>query len=89
MKAYFALKVDRRFARCAAYGARAQAILAAGGAERANVFTRIQLALFGDVPWARLPGDADRGGADAATGSPSPCARFRYWSRTVMCRCCS
>ena len=31
------------------------AILAAGGAERCNVFTRIQLALFGQVPWRAVP----------------------------------
>ncbi len=32
-----------------------QAILAAGGAERSNVFTRAQLALFGQVPWRAVP----------------------------------
>ena len=31
------------------------AILAAGGAERTNVFTRCQLALFGQVPWRAVP----------------------------------
>ena len=31
------------------------AILAAGGAERSNVFTRAQLALFGQVPWRAVP----------------------------------
>ncbi len=55
VKAYFALKmmgddVD------APHMARARAaILAAGGAERANVFTRIQLALFGEIPWRGVP----------------------------------
>ena len=40
----------------AAHMARAKAaILAAGGAERSNVFTRIQLALFGEVPWRAVP----------------------------------
>jgi squalene-hopene/tetraprenyl-beta-curcumene cyclase len=55
VKAYFALK-------ClgdspdAPHMARARAaILAAGGAERTNVFTRIQLALFGEVPWRAIP----------------------------------
>ena len=55
VKAYFALKalgddidaVHMRRARAA--------ILAAGGAERANVFTRFQLALFGQVPWRAVP----------------------------------
>jgi squalene-hopene/tetraprenyl-beta-curcumene cyclase len=32
-----------------------QAILGHGGAERANVFTRIQLALFGAIPWRGVP----------------------------------
>ncbi len=32
-----------------------QAILDHGGAERANVFTRIQLALFGAIPWRGVP----------------------------------
>lgn len=32
-----------------------EAILDHGGAERANVFTRIQLALFGAIPWAGVP----------------------------------
>ena len=51
VKAYFALKaagdpVD------APHMARARAaILAGGGARRCNVFTRILLALFGEVPW--------------------------------------
>ena len=55
VKAYFALKaigddVDLPHMR----RARA-AVLAAGGAERANVFTRFQLALFGQVPWRAIP----------------------------------
>ena len=29
--------------------------LAAGGAERSNVFTRIQLALYGAGPWNTIP----------------------------------
>ncbi len=32
-----------------------EAILAHGGAERSNVFTRIQLALFGAIPWRGVP----------------------------------
>ena len=32
-----------------------EAILAAGGAECSNVFTRAQLALFGQVPWRAVP----------------------------------
>src|ERR1700739_825495 len=56
VKAYFALKaagdpVD------APHMERARAaILARGGARRCNVFTRILLALFGEVPWRAVPG---------------------------------
>jgi squalene-hopene/tetraprenyl-beta-curcumene cyclase len=55
VKAYFALKaigdpVD------APHMARARdAVLAHGGAEKANVFTRTLLALFGEVPWHAVP----------------------------------
>ena len=55
VKAYFALKAlgdDPE----APHMARARRwVLAAGGAERTNVFTRIQLALFGQVPWRAVP----------------------------------
>jgi squalene-hopene/tetraprenyl-beta-curcumene cyclase len=55
IKAYFALKaagdpID------APHMARARsAIQAMGGASRCNVFTRILLALFGEVPWRAVP----------------------------------
>ena len=55
VKAYFALKCIGDHPE-APHMARARAaILAAGGAERTNVFTRIQLALFGQVPWRAIP----------------------------------
>ena len=55
VKAYFALKSIGDHPD-APHMARARAaILAAGGAERTNVFTRIQLALFGQVPWRAIP----------------------------------
>ena len=55
VKAYYALKAIGD-APDAPHMARARvAILAAGGAERCNVFTRIQLALFGQVPWRAVP----------------------------------
>ncbi|MDR3448402.1 MAG: squalene--hopene cyclase, partial [Alphaproteobacteria bacterium] len=55
VKAYFALKcvgddIDAPHMRRAR-----EAILAYGGAEKSNVFTRIQLALFGAVPWRAVP----------------------------------
>ena len=55
VKAYFALKmigdsIDADHMRRAR-----EAILARGGAERANVFSRIMLALFGFIPWQAVP----------------------------------
>jgi squalene-hopene/tetraprenyl-beta-curcumene cyclase len=55
VKAYFALKmigdsVDAPHMRRAR-----EAVLARGGAERANVFSRIMLALFGFIPWRAVP----------------------------------
>lgn len=55
VKAYFALKLAgdapdlSHMAKARAY------ILAQGGAARVNVFTRITLALFGQIPWRTLP----------------------------------
>ena len=55
VKAYFALKAIGDDP-AAPHMVRARdAILAAGGAERTNVFTRVQLALFGAVPWRAAP----------------------------------
>ena len=55
VKAYFALKAVGDDVE-APHMARARAaILDAGGAERANVFTRFQLALFGEIPWRGTP----------------------------------
>ncbi|CAB3806828.1 Squalene--hopene cyclase [Paraburkholderia caffeinitolerans] len=55
IKAYFALKMIGD-AEDAEHMVRArEAILAAGGAEKANVFTRILLALYGVVSWYAAP----------------------------------
>ena len=55
VKAYFALKASGD-AVDAPHMARARAaIIARGGAARSNVFTRILLALFGEVPWNAVP----------------------------------
>jgi squalene-hopene/tetraprenyl-beta-curcumene cyclase len=83
VKAYFALKAVGD-AIDAPHMARARAaILARGGARRCNVFTRILLALWGEVPWRAvplmpveimlLPG-----------WFPFHIAKISYWSRTVM-----
>ncbi len=55
VKAYFALKCLGDLPDAPHMVRARAAILAAGGAERTNVFTRVQLALFGQVPWHAVP----------------------------------
>ena len=83
VKAYFALKAIGDDP-AAPHMARArEAILAAGGAARTNVFTRIQLALFGAVPWRATP-------AMPVEIMHLPrwfffhLSKVSYWSRTVL-----
>ena len=72
VKAYYALKLIGDDPD-APHMARARAaILARGGAARCNVFTRISLALFGQVALARGAGDAGRDHAAAALVSVPP-----------------
>src|SRR5947208_8921056 len=83
IKAYFALKaagdpVD------APHMVRARsAILARGGARRCNVFTRITLALFGEVPWRAVPVMPVEIML-LPSWSPFHIAKVSYWSRTVL-----
>ncbi len=83
VKAYFALRLIGD-APDAPHMVRARdAILAAGGAERCNVFTRATLALFGQVPWRAVP-----------VMPPEICLlprwfpfhldKVSYWARTVL-----
>lgn len=55
VKAYCALKAIGDDPSAPHMSRARQAILNHGGAERANVFTRIQLALFGAIPWRGVP----------------------------------
>ncbi|MBS0961010.1 squalene--hopene cyclase [Acetobacter thailandicus] len=55
VKAYFALKAIGDDINAPHMARARKAILSHGGAARANVFTRFQLALFGEVPWRALP----------------------------------
>ena len=83
VKAYWALKLIGEDID-APHMARARAwVLAAGGAATANVFTRIMMALFGQVPWRAVP------------TMPVECmllprwfpfhmSKIAYWSRTVL-----
>ncbi|NHN92185.1 squalene--hopene cyclase [Acetobacter sicerae] len=55
VKAYYALKCIGDDINAPHMQRARQAVLDHGGAERTNVFTRFQLALFGEVPWHGTP----------------------------------
>ena len=83
VKAYFALKAIGDSADAPHMVQARTAILARGGAARTNVFTRIQLALFGAVPWRATP-------AMPVEIMHLPrwfffhLSKVSYWSRTVL-----
>ncbi len=83
VKAYFALRCIGDAVGAPHMQLARAAILRAGGAERCNVFTRIQLALFGQVPWHAAP-------AMPVEIMLLPrwfffhLSKISYWSRTVM-----
>jgi squalene-hopene/tetraprenyl-beta-curcumene cyclase len=83
VKAYFALKVAGDPVD-APHMARARAaILARGGARRCNVFTRIMLALWGEVPWRAVPMMPVE--IMLLPGwFPFHIDKISYWSRTVL-----
>jgi squalene-hopene/tetraprenyl-beta-curcumene cyclase len=83
VKAYFALKMIGDDP-AAPHMARARdAILAAGGAERSNVFTRAQLALYGEVPWHAVPAMPVEIML-LPRWFPFHLDKVSYWSRTVI-----
>jgi squalene-hopene/tetraprenyl-beta-curcumene cyclase len=55
VKAYYALKLAGDSPDAPHMRKASEAILACGGATRCNVFTRITLALFGQIPWRGVP----------------------------------
>ncbi len=55
VKAYYALKLAGDDPEAPHMRRAREEILARGGAARTNVFTRISLALFGQVPWTSIP----------------------------------
>jgi squalene-hopene/tetraprenyl-beta-curcumene cyclase len=83
VKAYFALKmigdpVDADHMRRAR-----EAVRGRGGAARANVFTRIMLALFGFVPWRAVPAMPVEITL-LPRWFPFHLDKISYWSRTVI-----
>ena len=83
IKAYFALKmigddIDAPHMRRAR-----EAVLSRGGAESANVFTRIMLALFGFIPWRAVPMMPVEIML-LPRWFPFHIDKMSYWSRTVI-----
>lgn len=83
VKAYFALKMIGDAIE-APHMARARAaILAAGGAAASNIFTRIQLALFGAGPWSAIP-EMPVELILLPRWFPIHLSKMSYWARTVI-----
>jgi squalene-hopene/tetraprenyl-beta-curcumene cyclase len=83
VKAYYALKLSGDDPQ-APHMARARAaILERGGAARCNVFTRIALALFGQLPWRGVPYIPVEIML-LPKWFPFHIDKVAYWSRTVM-----
>ncbi len=83
VKAYFALKAAGDSADAPHMKRAREAILARGGAARANVFTRIQLALFGELPWHAVPVMPVEIML-LPRWFPFHISKISYWSRTVI-----
>jgi len=83
VKAYFALKAAGDSVDAPHMEHARSAILARGGARRCNVFTRVTLALFGEVPWRAVPVMPVE--TMLLPGwSPFHLTKVSYWSRTVL-----
>jgi squalene-hopene/tetraprenyl-beta-curcumene cyclase len=83
VKSYYALKLAGDDPN-APHMARARAaILSRGGAARSNVFTRIALALFGQIPWRGVPYIPVETML-LPKWFPFHLDKVAYWSRTVM-----
>jgi squalene-hopene/tetraprenyl-beta-curcumene cyclase len=83
VKAYYALKLIGDDPEAPHMRRARDAILAHGGAEGSNVFTRAQLALFGQVPWRAVP-VMPLEIMLLPRWFPFHLSKVSYWSRTVM-----
>ncbi len=83
VKAYFALKLAGDDPAADHMRRAREAILARGGAARTNVFTRISLALHGQVPWRAAP-TMPIEIMLLPRWSPFHLSKVSYWSRTVI-----
>ncbi len=83
VKAYFALKMIGDDPQAEHMTRAREAVCARGGAERANVFTRIMLALFGFIPWRAVPVMPVEIML-LPKWFPFHLDKISYWSRTVI-----
>ena len=83
VKAYYALKLAGDDPQAPHMRRAREAILARGGAAHVNVFTRIALALFGQVPWRAVPYIPVEIML-LPKWFPFHLDKVSYWSRTVM-----
>ncbi len=83
VKAYYALKLAGDDPEAPHMQAARRAILNRGGAARANVFTRIVLYQFGQVPWRAVP-MVPVEIMLAPRWFPINIDKIAYWSRTVL-----
>ena len=83
VKAYFALKLVGDSPDAPHMRRAREAVLAHGGAEASNVFTRFSLALFGQVPWRAVPFMPIEIML-LPRWFPFHLSKVSYWSRTVI-----
>jgi squalene-hopene/tetraprenyl-beta-curcumene cyclase len=83
IKAYYALKMIGDDPDAPHMAAARAAIRANGGPKAANVFTRIQLALFGQMSWARIP-TMPIELILLPRWFPIHLSKMSYWARTVI-----
>ncbi len=83
VKAYYALKLAGDSPQAPHMQRACRAIIDRGGAARANVFTRITLALFGQIPWRGVPYIPVEI-VLLPRWFPFHIEKVSYWSRAVM-----
>ena len=83
VKAYFALKLVGDDPDAPHMARARDEILSRGGAAQCNVFTRITLALFGQVPWRAVP-EMPIEVLLLPRWFPLHLSKISYWSRTVI-----
>ncbi|NVO14684.1 MAG: squalene--hopene cyclase [Rhodoplanes sp.] len=83
VKAYFALKMIGDSPDAPHMRRAREAILAHGGGARVNVFTRIQLALYGVIPWRAVPVMPPEI-IFLPHWSPFTIWKISYWARTTI-----